>query len=64
MTVAADTNVLPFGTILLIDGHEYIVEDRGSAIDGNEIDVYFESHQEALEHGVQYKEIFRKENEK
>lgn len=61
VTVAADTNVLPFGTVLLIDGHEYIVQDRGGAVKGNHIDIYFESHEEALQFGVQYKEIFIKE---
>ena len=61
VTVAADTSVLPFGTVLLIDGNEYIVQDRGGAIKGNRIDVYFESHEEALQFGVQYKEIFMKE---
>lgn len=60
VTVAADTNVLPFGTSLLIDGHEYIVQDRGGAIQGNRIDVYFDSHEEALVFGVQYKEVFVK----
>ena len=61
VTVAADTSVLPFGTTLLIDNHEYIVQDVGGAIKGNRIDVYFESHEEALQFGVQYKEIFLKE---
>lgn len=61
VTVAADTNVLPFGTKIIIDGHEYTVQDRGSAIKGNRIDIYFESHEEALQLGVQYKEIFLKE---
>lgn len=61
VTVAADTNVLPFGTVLLIDGHEYIVQDRGGSIKENRIDIYFESHEEALQFGVQYKEIFIKE---
>ena len=60
VTVAADTNVLPFGTTLLIDGHEYIVQDRGGAIKGNRIDVYFDSHQEARQFGVQYREVFVK----
>ena len=58
VTVAADTSVLPFGSKILIDGHEYTVQDRGGAIKGNRIDVYFESHEEALQFGVQYKEIF------
>lgn len=60
VTVAADTNVLPFDSKILIDGHEYTVQDRGGAIKGNRIDVYFESHEEALQFGVQHKEIFLK----
>lgn len=60
VTIAADTNVIPFDSTILIDGHEYIVQDKGGAIKGNRIDVYFESHEEALQFGVQYKEIFLK----
>jgi 3D (Asp-Asp-Asp) domain-containing protein len=62
VTIAADTNVLPFGTKVYIDGHEYIVQDRGGAIKENRIDIYFDSHQEALNFGVQYKEVFIKNN--
>lgn len=58
VTVAADINVLPYGTKIIIDGHQYIVQDRGGSIKGNRIDIYFESHQAALEFGVQHKEIF------
>lgn len=61
VTIAADTSVHPFGTVLLIDGHEYTVQDRGGAIKGNRIDIFFDNHHEALEFGVQYKEIFIKE---
>ena len=60
VTVAADTRVLPFGTKIIIDSHEYTVQDRGGAIKGNKIDIYFDSHQEALNFGVQYKEVFMK----
>lgn len=52
ITIAADTNILPFGTKVIIDGNVYTVQDRGGAIKGNRIDVYFESHQKALEHGI------------
>lgn len=58
VTVAADTKIHPFGTKLFINGHKYIVQDRGGAIKGNKIDIYFDNHQEALEFGVQHKEIF------
>ena len=59
ITVAADTRKLPFGTNLYIDGvGERTVQDRGGAIKGNKIDIFFNSHQQALKFGVQYKEVF------
>ena len=61
VTVAADTDILPFGTVLLIDGHEYTVQDRGGKVKGNHIDIYFDSHEAAKEFGVKYLEIFKKE---
>ena len=56
-TIAVDTSVIPFGTKVLIDGQEYIAEDRGGAIKGNRIDVYFSNHQDAINFGVQYKNV-------
>lgn len=55
--VAADTSVLPFGTKLIIPGyHGQAVEviDRGGAIKGNKLDVFFPTHQEALVWGRQH----------
>ncbi|HVT89743.1 MAG TPA: 3D domain-containing protein [Tepidisphaeraceae bacterium] len=52
--VAADTSVLPFGTKLMINGYSaqpVEVIDRGSAIKGNKLDVFFSSHEEALKWG-------------
>ena len=57
-TIAADTSKLPFGTKVLINGHTYTVEDRGGAIRGNRIDVFFSSHAKALEWGVRYCEVY------
>ena len=57
-TIAADPKVLPYGTVVVINGHEYIVEDCGGAIKGNEIDLFFDDHQEAREWGTQYWEVF------
>ena len=51
-TVAVDKRVIPLGTHLMINGHEYIAEDTGSAVDGNHIDVYFSSHTEARNFGM------------
>lgn len=59
-TVSVDTSVIPFGSIVVINGHEYVAEDRGGAIKGNKVDVYFDSHDEALEFGRQMAEVFIK----
>ncbi|MBQ6263057.1 MAG: 3D domain-containing protein [Clostridia bacterium] len=58
VTVAADISVLPYGTKVIINDHEYTVQDRGGAINGNIIDIYFEFHQAALEFGVQYANVY------
>jgi len=53
-TVAADTSVLPLGTIVYVPGYGYgRVEDRGGAIVGNHLDVWFPSHEEAVRWGRQ-----------
>lgn len=59
-TVSVDPDVIPLGTVLIIDGHEYIAEDTGSAVKGNVIDIYFDSHERAVEYGVQMKTIYIK----
>lgn len=57
-TIAADTSKLPFGTSVYIDGHKYTVEDRGGAIKGNRIDIYFDTHAEATQYGRQQVELY------
>lgn len=57
VTVAADTKILPFGTKVIIDGNTYTVQDRGGAIKGNRIDIYFDTHEKALQYGRQTKEV-------
>ena len=52
-TIAAPSN-FPFGTRIRMNGHEYVVEDRGGAIKGNRIDLYVNTHAEALAWGVKY----------
>lgn len=51
-TIAVDPDVIPLGSTVVIDGHEYIAEDIGGAIQGNRIDVYMDSHEAALIEGV------------
>lgn len=62
-TVAVDPSIIPYGTVIIIDGHEYIAEDCSvNYIHGNEIDIFFNSHDAALEFGIQYAEVFIKES--
>lgn len=55
-TVACNLDKFPIGTKLMIDGHEYIVEDTGN-LSENMIDIYFDSHEEALQYGSQWKAV-------
>ena len=55
-TVAASSQ-FAFGTKLKINGIVYTVEDRGGAIYGNRIDIYMNSHAEALAWGVRYLDV-------
>jgi 3D (Asp-Asp-Asp) domain-containing protein len=51
-TVAADTSVLPMGTVIHVPGYGYgRVEDRGGDIRGLRLDLYFRSHGDALHWG-------------
>lgn len=57
-TIAVDPTVIPYGTEVVINGHTYIAEDTGGAINGNRIDICFTSHEKALEFGKQFAEVF------
>lgn len=51
-TIAADTTKYPFGTIIEVPGYGYgRVEDRGGAIKGEKLDLWFPSHAAALKWG-------------
>jgi 3D (Asp-Asp-Asp) domain-containing protein len=59
--VAADTSLLPFGTKLVIPGYAdnqaVEVADRGGAIKGNKLDLFFPTHEAALTWGRQMVEV-------
>lgn len=62
-TVAVDPEVIPYGTILLINGHYYVAEDcSDNWVHGNHIDIYMgnraDSHQNAINFGEQYAEVY------
>lgn len=51
--VAVDPDVIPMGTRLYVEGYgNAIAADQGNAINGNRIDLFFDSHQAALNYGM------------
>ena len=57
-TIAVDPDVIAYGTVIYIDEQAYVAEDCGGGIRGNQIDLFFDSHEAAREWGVQEREVF------
>lgn len=47
---------LPFGTLVEIEGQTYCVEDRG--VSGDQFDIFVNSHEEALQRGLYYTDVY------
>ena len=56
-TVAADPSVIPLGTRIVIDDVVYTVEDTGKAVEGMRLDIFFDSHEEAVRYGRKEKYV-------
>ena len=58
-TIAVDPNIIPIGTKVYVEGYGFaIAEDTGGAIKGNIIDVFFDTHNQAEDWGVKYKNVY------
>lgn len=57
-TIAADLTVFPLGTRLKIGECIYTVEDTGASIKDNRIDIFYDTHEEAVESGRRSMEVF------
>lgn len=57
-TIAVDKSIIPLGTHVIINGHEYIAEDTGGAIKGKRIDIAVASHAEALRLGKKTYKVY------
>ena len=65
-TIGVDPDIIPLGSkvkIVFADGteHVYRADDTGSAINGNIIDLYMESHEDALVFGRQTCKVYIQE---
>lgn len=57
-TIAVDRSVIPLGTHVIINGHEYVAEDTGGAIKGNRIDIAVATHASALQNGKKTYKVY------
>ena len=54
-TIAVDPRVIPLGSLVYVEGYgEAIAADTGGAIQGNIVDIYVDSHEEAISWGRRY----------
>lgn len=58
-TIAVDPKQIPLGSIVYIDGYGYfIAEDTGGVVKGNKIDIFVNSHTEALQYGRKVANVY------
>lgn len=62
-TIAVDPNVIPMGSEVWIGDQKFIAEDTGSHIQGNRIDIFFATHEEARAWGQRNVEVTVYENQ-
>lgn len=58
-TISADLSLYPLGTRLMIDGIIYTVEDCGSGVNENHLDIYMDTHKAADDYGLQKKDVYQ-----
>ena len=58
VSIATDPNVIGFNQEVYINGTIYKAHDTGGNIKGNKIDIYMADHDEAIEFGVQYADVY------
>lgn len=59
-SVAVDKNLIPIGSVLKINGKEFVAEDVGGAVVGKVIDIFVLTHEETLTQPFDRMEVFIK----
>lgn len=61
-TIAVDRSVIDIGSKVKIGKHIYIAEDTGGKVDGDHIDIFFDTHEEVEEFanrkGIKYTNVW------
>ena len=58
-TIGVNPKDIPYGTVVVIDGKEYVAEDTGGAIGHNHIDIFFNNHEDAINFGTKYADVYK-----
>lgn len=58
VSIATDPNVIGYNQEVYINGSVYKAHDTGGNIKGNQIDIYMTEHDEAIEFGVKYADVY------
>lgn len=56
-TIAVDPSVIGYGAKVKIGGTTYIAEDCGGGVEGDHIDIFFDTHSEVDDFGTTYKNV-------
>jgi 3D (Asp-Asp-Asp) domain-containing protein len=57
-TIAVDPRVIPYGSKVMINGTVYTAEDRGGAVKGHHIDIFYDTHAQTRQYGSRNVEVF------
>ena len=65
-TIAVDPDIINIGSKVKIGNKIYIAEDTGGGVNGDHIDIFFDTHEEVEEFGVKHKnvKVIRKDKKK
>lgn len=62
-TIAVDPKIIPYGSILYVDGFNYyIAEDCGGDIKNKRLDIFVDTYEEAIKLGRQKKKVYLLQN--
>ena len=57
-TIAVDKRKIKLGSKVQINGKTYVAEDVGGGVKGKHIDIFYNTHSETKNHGVERSEVY------
>ena len=57
-TIGVNPNDIPYGSVIEINGQQYVAEDTGGSIGHNHIDIFLNNHEDAIAFGTKHAEVY------